>query len=78
MIRPSLTPDLLLRAGRALYGARWHTALARDLGISERMIRFMLAGERGISPDYAGWLVDIVRARQADLNDVIRDLSRQP
>ena len=74
----SITPDLLSRAGRALYGERWKLALARELGISERMIRFMLAGERGIRADYAERLVDILRARQADIDIVIRAIARQP
>ena len=81
MTGPSLTPDLLTRAGRALYGERWKLALARDLGISERMIRFMLAGERGIRPIYAVRMLDILRVRQAELDDIrviIRRLVRQP
>ena len=74
----TIYPGTLRRVGIALYGERWKLALARDLGISERMILFMLAGERGIRADYAERLVDIIRARRADLDNAVRDLMRQP
>lgn len=36
----------LAAAGRLLYGPQWQAALARDLGVSGRTIRFWLAGQR--------------------------------
>ena len=77
----TIDPGTLRRVGIALYGERWKLALARDLGISERMVRFMLAGERGIRPIYAVRMLDILRVRQAELDDIrviIRRLVRQP
>ena len=71
-----ITPDLLAQVGRALYGARWHTALARDLGISSRMIRFMLAGERGIHAGIVRDLVTIVEARGVEIGEVAPELRR--
>lgn len=37
--------ELLERAGRALYGDRWQSALARHLGISDRTMRRYVAGD---------------------------------
>ena len=73
----TIYPGTLRRVGIALYGERWKLALARDLGISERMIRFMLAGQRGIRQDYAERLVDIIRDRQTDLDNTVRELLGQ-
>ena len=44
--------DLLQRAGELLYGMRWQTALARDLQVSDRMMRYWLAGEAPIPGRY--------------------------
>ena len=46
----SKTPAGLKLAGTALYGPRWQSALARDLGVSPRFIRFLAAGDKKI-PD---------------------------
>lgn len=43
-----MTPDDLAKTGRALYGERWQTSLARDLHISDRTMRRWLAGEFSI------------------------------
>jgi hypothetical protein len=44
-MRP-LTPDDIADVGRALYGERWQTPLAADIGISDRNLRYWLTGER--------------------------------
>lgn len=36
--------DVLTAAGRVLYGDRWHTPLARDLGTTYRTVRHWLDG----------------------------------
>ena len=38
------TAELLRTAGEALYGARWQSALALDLAVSDRTVRHWLAG----------------------------------
>ena len=43
--KPSMTPDELATAGRALYGERWQTSLANDLHVSDRTMRRWLTGE---------------------------------
>jgi len=41
--------ELLTVAGNALYGARWQTDLARDLGLSDgRRVRQWLSGDRSV------------------------------
>jgi len=40
---------LLIVSGSALYGARWQTDLARDLGLSDgRRVRQWLSGDRSV------------------------------
>jgi len=54
--------DLLERVGRALYGQQWQSALAADLGISDRTMRRWKAGDtipEGIPAD----LLALVKAR---------------
>ena len=41
--------QLLTVSGSALYGARWQTELARDLGLSDgRRVRQWLSGDRSV------------------------------
>jgi hypothetical protein len=41
-----MNADLLARVGAALYGPQWQSALARDLGVSDRTMRRWATGER--------------------------------
>lgn len=41
-----MTPDELRKAGEKLYGARWQSALARELETDPRTVRRWLAGNR--------------------------------
>jgi hypothetical protein len=43
-----MSPTKLANVGRALYGQRWQTALATDLGVSDRTMRRWLTGESPI------------------------------
>jgi hypothetical protein len=45
-----MTSDELSAQGRALYGQRWQTSLAQDLGVADRTLRRWLAGDSSI-PD---------------------------
>jgi predicted transcriptional regulator len=40
-----MTTPLLAEVGLALYGPQWQSALARDLGVSDRTIRRWAAGQ---------------------------------
>lgn len=66
---------LLREAGEALYGPRWQSDLARDLGVSDRTVRRWVAGQ----PIPAGlWseLREDIRARQRVLAVLLTKLPR--
>jgi predicted transcriptional regulator len=52
---------LLVEAGEALYGPRWQTDLARDLGVTDRTIRRWLAGTTDMPK---GVYIDLLRLTQ--------------
>jgi predicted transcriptional regulator len=52
---------LLEEAGEALYGTRWQTELARDLGVTDRTIRRWHAGTTDMP---RGVYVDLLRLTQ--------------
>ncbi len=56
-----MTPALLREAGEAMYGSRWQSDMARDLGVSDRTVRRWVAGEFAIPPNV--WSEIAVRAR---------------
>ena len=62
------TLDLLTRAGLALYGERWKQPLARDLGLSHRMMRYYMAGEYPLPPEAMPKLKAIVVKRARMIN----------
>ena len=37
--------NLITETGRALYGARWYSDMARDLGVDQRTVRRWASGE---------------------------------
>jgi len=52
---------LLAEAGEALYGTRWQSDLARDLGVSDRTVRRWAAGTHQMP---AGVYLDLLRLTQ--------------
>ena len=46
----SVSSDTLRQVGEALYGPRFASDLARDLRMSDRNMRRLLAGEHDVSP----------------------------
>lgn len=68
---------LLTRAGQALYGERWQTDLARDLGLSDaRRIRQWLSGDRPIPAGIWNELSALMKSRSTEIAlvaDRIRD-----
>jgi hypothetical protein len=57
--------EFLISAGHALYGERWQTSLARDLGLSDaRRIRQWLADERPIPDGLRGDLISLLSKRK--------------
>ena len=69
-----MTPENLQRVGEALYGSRWASDLARDLGVALRTVQRWHSGDRGIPPTLADDLVMLLRSRQIEISDVIKDL----
>lgn len=49
---------LLIACGQALYGQQWQSALARDLGVSDRTMRRWVAGDQDVP---AGLHADLMR-----------------
>lgn len=68
--------DLLKRTGEALYGPQWQSAVARDLGVSDRHIRRMAAGEADLKPGMAMDLWRVALERTATLEDLAEELKR--
>ena len=56
-----MSTKLLSDVGEALYGPRWQTELARDLGIADRTMRRWIAGDSEPAPGV--WL-DLLRITQ--------------
>lgn len=52
---------ILVEAGEALYGPRWQTDLARDLGVSDRTVRRWAAGTQEMPQ---GAYTDLLRLTQ--------------
>jgi hypothetical protein len=59
------TAELLRTAGEALYGARWQSALAQDLAVSDRTVRHWLAGR--MQPRAPVW---------AEIDSLLRERAR--
>jgi len=59
---------LLVETGEALYGPRWQSDLARDLGVSDRTVRRWAAGTHDMPPGVCADLLRLAveRARRLD------------
>jgi len=71
-----VTPDLLREAGEALYGARWQSDLARDLGVSDRTVRRWAAGSFAVPAGVWGLIHNLLRERGVAMANVRRRLKR--
>lgn len=58
-----MSPEELAVRGRALYGERWQTPLAHDLGVVDRTVRRWRAGQTQIPGDLDGELRKILKSR---------------
>jgi hypothetical protein len=65
-----MTPAELEIAGRLLYGARWQTSLARNVGVTNRSVRRWYAGTRKMKPE-SEEKIKILMARHANYIRVI-------
>ena len=67
--------DLFIRAGEAICGPLWQREIARRLGVSERSVRYWIAGR----PIPAGVWADLrvlAEAQRAELCALLADLDR--
>lgn len=62
-----MTPALLRRAGKLLYGPRWQAELARDIGRARSLIAAIVAGERAVTPDTWARVLDLLKSRHVDI-----------
>jgi hypothetical protein len=60
---PRLSPTDLGVLGRYLYGPRWQTALARELGVSRQLVVYWASGARQVSEERSHKIASIARAR---------------
>ena len=65
---------LFTNTGRALYGDKWQTPLAVDLGVADRTVRRWIAGDQPVPDGVATDLLRIVTERAADLDDLIEQI----
>ena len=73
-VKRHLAVDALARTGRALYGERWQSALASDLGVSDRTIRHYIAGDRSPPPGIYVDLIRLCRERARNLDNLVEHL----
>lgn len=67
--------EMLIKCGRALYGERWQTDLARDLGLSDgRRIRQWLSGDRPIPEGVWTDIAQLLADRKGVIDDALTDL----
>ena len=62
--------SLLVACGRALYGDRWQSPLARDLGVADRTMRRWVAGSYPVPEGIAAALLKLVQERRGELREL--------
>ncbi len=72
---PSLASARLERVGVAMYGPRWQTDLARDLGIADRTIRRYATGVVAVPDGFWTHLAKVVRRRRDGMDAALHDLA---
>ncbi len=65
---------LLRQAGEALYGPRWQSALAKALGMSDRHMRRLAAGQADVNAGMTADLASLCRERAGSLGDLAERL----
>lgn len=71
-----MTRDILKDTGEALYGPRWQSELARDLGVADRTVRRWLSGATDMPPRVALDLWRLCEERAAALDEMAERLKR--
>lgn len=68
--------QLIREVGEALYGPRWQSELARDLGMSGRHMRRLAAGTAVLTPGMMADMLLIAEERAQAIDEVIEHLRR--
>lgn len=68
---------LFRRTGEALFGPRWQSDMARELGVSDRTIRDWLSGAADVPRGVYGDLFRLVVERAANLDDLEQQLKER-
>ena len=68
---------LLAEIGEALYGERWQTALAQDLGMADRTVRRWVAGESPVPDHVWPFLAKRIVIRRMTLQRLQKRVPRQ-
>ncbi len=71
-----MTPELLGRCGKALFGASWQSELSRALGVADRTVRRWAAGTSPVPESVAGEIAKLLSERGADIETLLRELHR--
>lgn len=64
-------------AGRTIFGSSWQTDMAIRLGRSPRSIRTLVAGERPVNETIAHLLLAVLRERQGELAELVKQLNKR-
>jgi hypothetical protein len=65
------TARLIRRAGRALYGERWQSALAGALGVNIRTVRRWAAGQQEAPEAIVERLTNLIHLRITELENLL-------
>ena len=66
------TPSGLETVGLALYGHRWQSSLARDLGVLPRTVRKWSSGEKPVPPRQWRYIAALLDQRSRDCKELSR------
>lgn len=66
-----MTRDQLIEAGRALYGERWQSPLARALGVNERTVRGWLSGRSNPAPGVEDEIRRLLAERRTAIDRIL-------
>lgn len=71
---PDLTPALLARAGRTLYGRQWQAEMADDVGRNWKTVSRWASGESPVPAWVGPRLANLLELRAMDIRHLLEDL----
>lgn len=72
----SMQIDRLARAGKAMFGDRWQSDLARSLNVGDRRVREWVSGDRSIPDGIWSDIAVLLRQRSSDASALLRDIEQ--